>query len=300
MRLFSTIGLGLVWLVGLMPWWILHLKSAGIAFFLANVIGYRRKVVIDNLNLVGAENVSIYGVYRNLTDLGFESLKLLSVSIPNIKKRLEFENIELLEKLHSEGKNVVLVGGHMANWEVFSLVMPGSLSHKTYAVYKKLNNEVFDEAVRESRGRSGMKIVEMNELPWIIEDFKGSDPILCSLIFDQSPRNPKHAYWTEFLGVETPVYAGIEKLSVKMDASVVYAAIDRIGNGRYVMRFSMICEDAKNAERGEIIDRCCGKLEKEIVKRPENWLWTHRRWKHKRPEGVKLNPRKFTKFKGWS
>ena len=124
MRLFSKIGLGIVWLVGLMPWWILHLKSSCNAFFLANVIRYRRKVVIYNLNLVGGENVSIYRVYRNLTDLGFESLKLLSVSIHNIKKRLEFENIELLEKLHSKGKNVVLVGGHMANWEVFSLVMP--------------------------------------------------------------------------------------------------------------------------------------------------------------------------------
>ena len=117
------------------------MKSACNAFFLARVIRYRRRVVRDNLDLVGAEKVSIGRVYRNLTDLGFESLKLLSVSMPNIKKRLEFENIELLEKLHLKRKNVVLVGGHMANWEVFSLVMPCILSHKTYAVYKKLNNE---------------------------------------------------------------------------------------------------------------------------------------------------------------
>ena len=184
----------------------------------------------------------------------------------------------------------------MANWEMFSLSLPQNVEFKTYAVYKKLNNQIFDKAIRQSRSRVGMEIVEMNELRFIVKD-DSDKPKLISLVFDQRPLKPQTAIWTEFLGVETPVYSGMEKIASMINASVVYAAIRREKDGRYVMNLRLVEENV--TQNGEVIDKCLGILEEEIVKAPESWLWTHRRWKHKKPENIKLLKRKISKFEGW-
>ena len=292
----SRIALFFVRLYGFLPWWVVRIDAHALAFLLTYVLGYRRTVIRHNLKLVGAKGVSEFGIYNNLCTLSFESLKLHSASIKSVESRVSYENLDVLHELFAKGKNVVIVGGHMANWEMFSLSLPQNVEFKTYAVYKKLNNKTFDKAIRKSRSRAGMEIVEMNDLRSIVRD--DSDmPKLISLVFDQRPLKPKTALWTEFLGVETPVYRGMEKIASMLDASVVYAAIRREKGGRYVMNLRLVEEDV--LQNGELIDKCLGILENEIVKAPEAWLWTHRRWKHIRPENVKLHERKISKFEGW-
>ena len=78
---------------------------------------------------------------------------------------------------------------------------------------------------------------------------------------------------------------------------MVYAVIRREKDGRYMMNLRLVDEDV--LQNGVVIDKCLGILEEEIVKAPESWLWTHRRWKHKRPENIKLHERKNSKFEGW-
>lgn len=293
----SRIILLLIYQWRLMPWWLLRVDAKILAFLLTYVFRYRGKVIRSNLKLVGAvPSVSLYAIYENFCLLALESMKLFSTSIKNVEKRVEYENLEILDDLHSKGKSVVFVGGHMANWELFSLSLPQRVKYKTYAIYKKLNNKVFDKAIKKSRSRAGMEIVEMNEMRRLVASSK-NEPILCSLVFDQSPQDPKNAWWTTFLGIETPVYSGMEKLAQRLDAAVVYAAIRRKGDGKYLMKLHLICEDAE--AEGQTIDKCLGLLEEEIVHAPENWLWSHRRWKHKRPSRVVFHERKITKFGGW-
>ena len=295
--LLSRIALLLIYPWRLMPWWCLRVDSKVLAFLLTYVFRYRGRVIRSNLNLVGAaSNVSVYGIYENLCLLALESMKLFSTSIRSVEKRVEYENLEILDELHSKGRNVVFVGGHMANWELFSLALPQRVKYKTYAIYKRLNNKVFDKAIKKSRSRAGMEIVEMNEMRRLVASDKNV-PILCSLVFDQSPQDSKNAWWTTFLGVETPVYSGMEKLAQRLDAAVVYAAIRRRDDGKYFMKLHLVSEDIE--AEGSVIDKCLGLLEEEIVNAPENWLWSHRRWKHKRPSGVALRERKITKFGGW-
>lgn len=296
--LVSRLALLLAYQFKIMPWWVIRIDAKILAFFLTYFFRYRRGVIKQNLNLVGATNVSIFGIYENLCLLALESLKLFAASVKSVEKRLKYENLELLDELHSKGKNVVFVGGHMANWELFSLDLPQKVKYKTYAIYKRLNNRVFDKAIQKSRGRSGMEIIEMNQIRRIVST-NSNDPILCSLVFDQSPFNYKNARWTTFLGVETPVYSGMEKLAHKLDAALVYSAITREEDGKYTMKLELVSECVSDTEEGEVIEKCLGILEKEIIKCPENWLWTHRRWKHKRPSGVELQERKITKFGGW-
>jgi KDO2-lipid IV(A) lauroyltransferase len=277
------------------PFLLLHIESSVLAFLMNSFIGYRKVVIIDNLNRVGANTSNVSGVYRNLCDIAFESLKLFSISESALQSRVEYINIDILDKLYDEGRNVVLAGGHVANWEIFSLAMPLELKHKPIAIYKKLNNEVFDAALKSSRGRTGMEIIEMSE------NVSGvAEPFLCSFIFDQSPRSAKHAKWTTFLGQETAVYPGLEKFASRYNAAVVYASITRTGRGRYAMEFNLVEQDVMNTHRGEVLDKCLGLLESDIQKNPGDWLWTHRRWKHTRPSGVVLHERKFSKFESWS
>ena len=292
----SRIALFFVHLYGFLPWWVVRLDAQALAFLLTYVLGYRRKLIRQNLKLVGAKGVSEFGIYKNLCTIAFESLKLHSASIKSVESRVSYENLEVLHELFANGKNVVMVGGHMANWEMFSLSLPQNVEFKTYAVYKKLNNQTFDKAIRQSRSRVGMEIVEMNELRFIVKD-DSDKPKLISLVFDQRPLKPQTAIWTEFLGVETPVYSGMEKIASMLNASVVYAAIRREKDGRYLMNLRLVEENV--TQNGEVIDKCLGILEEEIVKAPESWLWTHRRWKHKKPENIKLLKRKISKFEGW-
>ena len=296
--LLSCFGLGFIKFTGLFPFWMLHVKSNVCAFLIGNVFRYRRNVMEENLSRVGIEGVSMRGIYLNLTDLAFESAKLFTVNPLSLNSRLEYENLDIIEGLFKKGKHIVLAGGHMANWEMFSLSLPSMLQHKTIAIYKKLNNPVFEKAIIKSRSRTGMKIIEMNEMASWLETGINDGPVLCSMIFDQSPRNPNKALWTHFLGVETPVYSGIEKIAQRMDAAVVYAAIKRTARGRYTIAFTLLEEDVFSIERGVVIEKCYSELEKEIINCPESWLWSHRRWKHKRPSNVKLHKRKITKFGG--
>ena len=296
---FSKIGLTLVYLGSLAPWWAIRIDATIFAFCMTYVFRYRRRVVIGNLNRVGAKNVSLYKIYRNLSLLALESMKLLTVSKRRAVKQVRFENFELIEELYSKGKSVVLVGGHMANWEIFSVVLPDVVKLKSYAIYKRLNNKVFDRAIKKSRSKTGMEIVEMNELKSLFEAGH-KEPILCSLVFDQRPRVAKNARWTKFLGVETPFYFGMEKIALRLNAAVVYSAITRDKSGKYTMKFHLVEEEVSKVEKGEVLDKCIGILEDEIIQAPHDWLWTHRRWKNTRPKGVELHERKFTKFKGWS
>ena len=226
----SRIALFFMRLYGFMPWWVVRIDAQALAFLLTYVLGYRRTVIRHNLKLVGAKGVSEFGIYKNLCILAFESFKLHSASNKSVESRVSYENLEVLHELFAKGKNVVMVGGHMANWEMFSLSLPQNVDFKTYAVYKKLNNQTFDKAIRQSRSRVGMEIVEMNELRFIVKD-DSDKPKLISLVFDQRPLKPKTAIWTEFLGVETPVYSGMEKIASMLNASVVYAAIRREKDG---------------------------------------------------------------------
>lgn len=292
----SRIALFFVRLYGFLPWWVVRLDAQALAFLMTYFLGYRRTVIRQNLKLVGAKGVSEFGIYKNLCTLALESFKLYSASIVSVESRVYYENLEVLHELFAKGKNVVMVGGHMANWEMFSLSLPQNVEFKTYAVYKKLNNQTFDKAIRKSRSRAGMEIVEINDLRSIVRD-DSDKPKLISLVFDQRPLKPKTALWTEFLGVETPVYSGIEKIASLLNASVVYAVIRREKGGRYMMNLRLVDEDV--LQNGVVIDKCLGILEEEIVKAPDSWLWTHRRWKHKRPENIKLHERKNSKFEGW-
>jgi len=286
---------------GRQPWWLLHLESSIVACIMSNIGGYREKVVLSNLKKVfGNEKASALakGFYRNFCDITVESMKLFTVSDKSLINRVEYSSkgLQLMNRLYDDNRIVILAGGHMASWEMYAVTFPQQIKFDTMALYKKLSDPIIDEEMRISRERLGLKMVEISESKkWMENHMATSDNtrLTVGFGFDQSPPKANTSWWTKFLGVDTAVYFGIEKWAKDYNAAVVYGAVKRVDRGRYSVDFRLVKEHVLDSEKGEVVDRCLGELEREIREAPSDWLWSHKRWKHTKPEGMIVQERRF-------
>jgi len=224
-------------------------------------------------------------------------MKLFCATNHSVMSRVEYseEGVNLMNRLKNEGRHVILVGAHMANWEMYAMTLPGAIDHKTMALYKKLSDPIMDDAMRKSRQRMGLVMIEIEDCKAWMDNhvLEGGEPVAVGFGFDQSPQHPKRAWWTTFLGIDTPVYFGAEQWAHTYDAAVVYGAVRRTGRGRYNVEFRLVEENVKTLNKGHVMDKCLGELEEEILNAPSDWLWSHKRWKHQIPEGIQVQKRMF-------
>lgn len=281
--------LPLLYLVSLLPFPLLYGLSNGVFFLLYHVIGYRKKVVFANLrnSFPGRPEAEIQALgkqfYKYLCDLFLETFKTLTIS-PDAMLRhcyMKPESIALLKELNDKQQSVILVMGHHGNWEwggnTFSLSCPQQL----FVIYHPLENKYFNELIIKMRTRFGTRLIAMNDT--FREMVRNRSTVSATaFIADQTPA-PEHAYWTTFLHQDTPVFWGTERISTKMNFPVVYIHIRRVKRGYYEMSAEMLIENPKGLPEGTISETFTNKLEAMIQREPDTWLWSHRRWKHKRP-----------------
>ena len=252
------------------------------------VIGYRKKVVLENLrNSFPEKNEDEIKLirkkfYKYLCDLFLETFKTLTISKEEAIKRCKFnaDSLALFEKLYAEKKSIILVMGHYGNWEWGGSSFTLENKHQLYVIYKPLANKYFDRLIYKMRTRFGTKLTEMNNT-W--KDMLGYKNIIIATAFiaDQTP-SPDNAYWTTFLNQDTPVFLGAEKIAKKLNYPIVFINIKRMKRGFYEMSAELLFEDPRSTKDGEISEAHTRQLEQEVIKQPEIWLWSHRRWKHKK------------------
>jgi len=224
--------------------------------------------------------------YRHFFDQVIESIALMHMSPKRILKHLTYKNPEIFEDLYKKNKGVILVAAHFGNWEWYiSLQM--LVSHKTLAIYKQLNNKYFDRMYIKIRSRYGMTPIPMNSiLRELINREQKNELTLTYSLGDQRPLFRHIQYWTRFLNQDTPVYLGTEKIARKMNLAVVFSKMRKIRRGFYEIEFIPLIENSQETKEHEITDKYLSILEKTINERPELWLWTHKRWKHIKPDNV--------------
>ncbi len=277
--------------ISLLPYPLLYLFSDFLAFVLANIFKYRDKVISDNLknsfpNKPQKELDDIKRkFYTHFSDLIFESLKGFNFSEKEARKRIVFEGLDDVEKFYKQGRDVLLLTGHYGNWETCGSALPLFISHLTLAVYKPLSNKFFDNKIKQTRTVFGVVLSSMKETKEKIKLDFGRPKATC-FATDQSPSNPERAYWTTFLNQETAVLFGAEKYAKELNLPVIYFSILRQKRGYFKVVCQTLFEESKNTSYGEITEKHTQVLEQDIVKKPENWLWSHRRWKHKKPKNV--------------
>lgn len=263
-------------------------------FVLYRLFKYRYKVIKGNINrsfpqMSEAErNKLAESFYRHFCDLIVESLKIFSITHEEVTERMIFKNPEVLNRFFEEGRNVILAGGHFNNWELFAVGIDQALKHQALGIYKPLSNLYFDGVMRESRGKFGLKMISTSLVKKEFERRRGE---LTAFIFatDQSPGNKRNAYWMRFLNQETGVLFGAEKYALEYNYPVIYGCIRKLSRGHYEVVFEVVHDNPASAPYGLITETHTRMLERDITAQPEFWLWSHRRWKHQRPEDLPLH-----------
>jgi len=277
-----------IYFISILPFWILYGISDIMYLFLYYILRYRRDVVNQNLRNSfpdkSPEELKKISkkFYSYLCDLTLESLKKLTMTRKQTLKHCKFHDTTLFKKLHSENRSIILLMGHYGNWEWAGSTFTLETDYQLYVIYKPLSNIHWENLMVKTRTMFGTKLIKVNNT---LRDMINNKNTIGATAFiaDQTPF-PENAYWTKFLNQETPVFTGAEKISKKLNYPIVFINIIRTKRGYYEIFAELLEQEPKNTIENEISERFINRLEKEIIKKPEIWLWSHRRWKHKRKD----------------
>jgi len=277
----------IIWILSILPFRILYIFSDFIFLILYYVIGYRKEVVLYNLRLTfpEKEEKEIQEIcrkfYHHFVDVFIEMLKTFTVSKEEVHKRYTFTNIDFFNDLKKNGKSVILMGPHYANWE-WIMSLDSFADYKGYAAFTKINNPYFNKKVLKSRAKFGTHMVQTSRIiSAMYKNKKNNIFAAYGLLSDQSPQLSKTFYWKEFFGIKVPVHTGAEMLAKRFDMNVVFIDTKKIKRGYYETTFNLISDDPKNAPNYELTDTFLKMVEDKVRKEPDYYLWTHKRFKHK-------------------
>lgn len=280
-----------LWLISKLPFPILYGFSSFIAFLLYRVVGYRKAIVRTNLansfpEKSIAELMSIEKkFYSHLADLMVETIKGMTMTEAEIRERVILQNVDELERLKNNRQSCVVVMSHCGNWEWVCIGAQMITPLHAQCVYKKLKNKNWDNWFFKLRSRFGTEPFPMEKTLRVMIQHAHT-PCATALIGDQNPSNTNNVHWTRFLNQDTCFMNGSEKISKKLDQAVYYMTVEKRKRGHYECKVSLLCAEPNATKDGEITEMIARATEAEISKQPENWLWSHRRWKHKRPKNL--------------
>lgn len=287
--IFFYIFLGLNWVMTLLPLRILYFFSNIIFFVLYHFPSYRRDVVFTNLRNSFPEKSEKElreierKFYHHLSDLFIEVLKLTHISKEELLKRFTISNEDVLEKLYRDKRDVIAVLGHYNNWEWLT-ILSEHINLKPISIYKPLKDKRFEKFINGLRTRFGMTLSPMSVIiRELLTNKKNSINTISAFISDQSPSKGDITYWTTFLNQDTPVYTGAEKVAAKYDMAVVFFHIQKIRRGYYNLHIDLLFDHTAGLPEHLVTETHVKHLENIIRQNPEYWVWSHRRWKHKRP-----------------
>ena len=276
----------MVYLFSITPFWLVYRLSDGLRFLFLKVIKYRYKVVKENLEHSFPQkseteiNSLIEKSYRNLCDILLEGIKGMSMSDNEILKRYKFVNQEVANKYYDKGQNVIGMASHYGNWE--SAVQAISLQLKciTVGVVARIKNKYLDSYVQKYRTHENVMVLYPDQANKVISNWD-KRPALFVYIADQSPSksSAEKADLVNFLNQKTACLWGVDRMARRMDFPVVNMAINRVKRGYYEVRLETITDTPRNVVEGDITTAYMNKLEQQILKKPQDWLWSHKRWK---------------------
>ncbi len=275
---------GLLYLVSLLPLWLLYVISDifyGIIFY---ILKYRRAVVMNNLLIAfpgksEGERLKIAKqFYRNFIDTFIETIKMISASQRFLEKRVS-GNWEVINQFKDSGRSVQLHLGHNFNWEWGNAVGAKKLQLLFLGVYMPIKNKVLDRLFYKLRSRNGTHLLRATRMAEDMLQYRKAQYLL-GLVADQNPGIPKSAWWFNFFGRPTPFVKGPAKNAVLNDTIVVFAFIEKPKRGYYNIVFT-VAEKFPSQRTGQDLTRqFVHYLEEVVTRNPAMWLWSHRRWKH--------------------
>lgn len=282
----------LLWLISMLPFRLFYAFSDIVYVLVYRIVGYRKKVVRENLKLAlphlsEQERLQIEKkFYKHMCDMFLEMIKSISISEKEMRERFKFTNLEVYLELEKQNKSIALMCAHYASYE-WVISMNNQVNYQGYAIYKKINNKYFDNLVKKIRGRFNAKLIHVKETIDVIT-YNETNNIrgLYGFAADQSPQLKKLTHWDYFMGIDIPVYTGAEYLSKKFDMNVVFLKVEKVKRGYYEATLEILSDNVRSIPDYQLTRMFLDRVEEQIHKKPEYYLWTHKRWKHMGKKGT--------------
>lgn len=280
-------------ILAVLPPFILYRISDVFYLILSRITRYRRAIIKKNLQRSFPElnelqlRVLRKKFYTHLADVILENAVTQYYPKRKLQKLYHLKNPDLLDSFFIIGRHIILVTGHYNNWE-WAAPLSYSCRHLVLAVYMPLKNPYFDRAYRKVRTRFGAEAVPMGNVGRrLFELDEQNKPTLIGMVGDQRPIRKHVQYWTRFLNQDTAVFTGSERLAKKFNAAVIFMKVRKVKRGKYEAEFTLLTDTPKETGQYEITEQYTRMLETLIKEKPENWLWSHNRWKISYEEWLK-------------
>ncbi|MDR1876712.1 MAG: lysophospholipid acyltransferase family protein [Flavobacteriaceae bacterium] len=269
-----------------LPFSVLYGVSDILYFIIYYLVGYRKRIVRENLLIVFPDKTERERkriekeFYKNFSDFMIELVKTFSMKEEDYNNRIRFTHMDICQQYVNEGRDVVLLIGHMFNWEWLTGISAGLPQKNTYAIYKKVVNNFFDQGIHESRSRFGTIPLTVREVVRTMLRLPNDGSHVFLFVADQRPFKKRIHYELEFFNRMTPAFNGYDKIIRKKDYAVVYVDMVKIARGRYEAQLKRILPDGKKFRENEIVEKFYKELTQNIKTHPGIWLWSHKRWKY--------------------
>ncbi len=275
---------GFLYIFSLLPFPVLYFISDGIYFILYYLIGYRKKVVMDNLTIAFPEKTKLEKIiiskkfYKNFVDSFLETIKAISMSDREFDKHCS-GNFELINEVSKSGRNIQLLGGHLFNWEYGNLVTSKNINIPSIGIYSDIENKIFDKVFYKLRSRYNTILISTKSFKRDMTRKMRQQHVMC-IAADQNPSNLTNAYWLDFFGRLTPFIPGPFKAAVKNNPVIFLVSFEKTSRGHYRFDFGRLIENAHEYTPEQLIVIYKNHLQEIIKHHPEIYLWSHRRWKN--------------------
>lgn len=273
-------------LISRLPLKILYGFSDIIFFLNYYLVGYRKKIVTDNIrnSFPQKSDSEIRQIsrkfFRNFSDYIVETARSFSISSKELRVRVQHLNQDLFHDAKAEGKNIILLAGHVFNWEWFNALATIIPQENSHPVYRKVQNSFWENQIKKIRNSFGNEALEANEVMRHILRNPNDGNSVYMFVADQTPHVSFVDAGLMFLNQETPVFTGYDRLATKMDLVFIYCEMKKVKRGYYQINYYRIFPDAEKFAENEVVVKFHHLLENTINKRPDNYLWSHRKWKY--------------------
>ena len=259
-----------------------------LAVILFRLVRYRRATVDENILRAFPEKIAVErfsmakDFYCHLADVVVEILMQSRLSREQLLRRVDVVGVEYLHACVKKNQSVILLSAHQGNWEWMVAAIASSIPCPLDALYRPLHNSVMDHFFIGIRSRFGASVIPAKKAAKAILKLRKENRAF-GIIGDQNPRRKDDKHWTTFMGVETPVAVGPERIAKLTGYPLFYVSMERLSRGRYRCVISPLAE-APYSDEGEISQKYMSVVEANIRKQPECWMWSHHRWRYRRED----------------
>ncbi len=276
----------ILYLISKLPLKVLYIFSDVMFFLNYYLVGYRKKVITQNLRKSfpdkSEEEIAVIRkkFYENFSDYLVETIKSFSISETESRVRMQHINQEVFHEAKAEDKNIIMLAGHVFNWEWINALARIIPQKHCHPVYRKVNSDFWENQMKKVRNKFGNEALEANEVIMNIFRSKNDGESAYMFVADQTPHVAHVNYGLEFLHQKTPAFIGYDKLATRMDLAFIYCEMKKVKRGYYQVNYHRIYPDGEKFTEHEVVRKFHKLLENTLHKHPDNYLWSHRKWKY--------------------